>query len=45
MDGHWTRWGYMGLIDGKYMFFESEGAYVEYYRERSECDGEHGEPA
>ena len=41
MKGYLTPWGYMGLIDGKYMAFESEGAYQEYFNERSDIYGEH----
>lgn len=36
MKGYITPIGYMGLVDGRYMLFESEGAYREYMEERSD---------
>ena len=30
MKGYSVGNGYMGLVDGRYMLFESEGAYMEY---------------
>ena len=30
MKGYSVGDGYMGLVDGRYMLFESEGAYREY---------------
>lgn len=33
MKGYWNSIGYMGWTGNMYELFESEGAYVEYYRE------------
>lgn len=33
MKGYVVPYGYMGLINGKYMLFASEEEYVEAYRE------------
>jgi len=33
MKGYFVSNGYMGLIDGKYMLFESESEYFEYVEE------------
>ena len=39
MKGYYSNGDYWGLIDGKYMRFENEGAYEEYYKERSAENG------
>ena len=30
MDGYYTSYGYMGLINGEYMLFATENEYYEY---------------
>lgn len=36
MRGYPTSNGYMGYVDGKYMLFEDEGAYIDYVEESEE---------
>lgn len=40
MKGYFTEDGYKGLVDGEYMLFESQSAYLEYISETKEEDNE-----
>ena len=37
MKGYVSSYGYMGLIDGRYMLFSCESDYVEFYQERNDA--------
>lgn len=32
MDGYYTSYGYMGLVNGKYMLFTTDSEYLEYLK-------------
>lgn len=36
MEGYFTSYGYMGLINGQWMLFASESDYLEYFDEMTE---------
>ena len=36
LKGYYTQTGYMGYVEGKYMLFESETAYIEFMKEVGE---------
>ena len=36
MKGYYVSTGYMGYVEGKYMLFENETAYIEFMKEVGE---------
>lgn len=32
MDGYYTSYGYMGLVNGEYMLFATDSEYLEYLK-------------